>query len=233
MKWQGNKLGMQRILVIDDDPSVTNLLRRGLTYEGYLVNVAQSGEEGIAIAREHLPDLVILDIMMPGLDGLEVLRRLHTADNRLPILFLTAKDAPEDQIKGLEAGAEDYIVKPFTFEVLLARVHVLLRRRQPEHLKVLRFANLTLDIGAHTVWREDRAITLTSLEFKLLQTFMEHPQQVLSKEIVLERVWNYDFGGNANIVEVYVKQLRQKLEANGEARLIYTIRGVGYVLREE
>lgn len=224
---------MQRILVIDDDPSVTNLLRRGLTYEGYLVNVAQSGEEGIAIAREHLPDLVILDIMMPGLDGLEVLRRLHTADNGLPILFLTAKDAPEDQIKGLEAGAEDYIVKPFTFEVLLARVHVLLRRRQPEHLKVLRFANLTLDIGAHTVWREDRAITLTSLEFKLLQTFMEHPQQVLSKEIVLERVWNYDFGGNANIVEVYVKQLRQKLEANGEARLIYTIRGVGYVLREE
>ncbi|GIK64369.1 MAG: DNA-binding response regulator [Chloroflexota bacterium] len=230
---QGNKLGMQRILVIDDDPSVTDLLRRGLTYEGYLVSVAQSGEEGIAIAREHLPDLVILDIMMPGLDGLEVLRRLHTADDGLPILFLTAKDAPEDQIKGLEAGAEDYIVKPFTFEVLLARVHVLLRRRQPEHLKVLRFANLTLDIGAHTVWRGDHAITLTSLEFKLLQIFMEHPQQVLSKEIVLERVWNYDFGGNANIVEVYVKQLRQKLEANGEARLIHTIRGVGYVLREE
>ncbi|MBL1137347.1 MAG: response regulator transcription factor [Chloroflexi bacterium] len=224
---------MQRILVIDDDPSVTDLLRRGLTYEGYLVSVAQSGEEGIAIAREHLPDLVILDIMMPGLDGLEVLRRLHTADDGLPILFLTAKDAPEDQIKGLEAGAEDYIVKPFTFEVLLARVHVLLRRRQPEHLKVLRFANLTLDIGAHTVWRGDHAITLTSLEFKLLQIFMEHPQQVLSKEIVLERVWNYDFGGNANIVEVYVKQLRQKLEANGEARLIHTIRGVGYVLREE
>ncbi len=224
---------MQRILVIDDDPSVTNLLKRGLTYEGYLVNVAQSGEEGIAIAREHLPDLVILDIMMPGLDGLEVLRRLHAADEGLPILFLTAKDAPADQVKGLEAGAEDYIVKPFTFEVLLARVHVLLRRRQPEQLKVLRFADLILDSGAHTVWRGEHEVTLTSLEFKLLQTFMEHPRQVLSKEILLERVWDYDFGGNANVVEVYVKQLRQKLGANGETRLIHTIWGVGYILREE
>ena len=224
---------MQRILVIDDDPSVTNLLKRGLTYEGYLVNVAQSGEEGIAIAREHLPDLVILDIMMPGLDGLEVLRRLHAADEGLPILFLTAKDAPADQVKGLEAGAEDYIVKPFTFEVLLARVHVLLRRRQPEQLKVLRFADLILDSGAHTVWRGEHEVTLTSLEFKLLQTFMEHPRQVLSKEILLERVWDYDFGGNANVVEVYVKQLRQKLGANGETRLIHTICGVGYILREE
>lgn len=224
---------MQRILVIDDDLSVTNLLRRGLTYEGYLVNIAQSGEEGLTMAREHLPDLVILDIMMPGLDGLEVLRRLHTSDSELPILFLTAKDAPEDQIKGLEAGAEDYIVKPFTFEVLLARVRVLLRRQRSEHLKVLRFADLTLDSGAHIVSRGGHEITLTSLEFKLLQTFMEHAQQVLSKEILLERVWNYDFGGNANVVEVYVKQLRQKLEANGEARLIHTIRGVGYVLREE
>ncbi|MBZ0315211.1 MAG: response regulator transcription factor [Anaerolineae bacterium] len=224
---------MQRILVIDDDPSVTNLLKRGLTYEGYLVNVAQSGEEGIAVAREHLPDLVILDIMMPGLDGLEVLRRLHAADEGLPILFLTAKDAPADQVKGLEAGAEDYIVKPFTFEVLLARVHVLLRRRQPEQLKVLRFADLILDSGAHTVWRGEHELTLTSLEFKLLQTFMEHPRQVLSKEILLERVWDYDFGGNANVVEVYVKQLRQKLGANGETRLIHTIWGVGYILREE
>lgn len=224
---------MQRILVIDDDPSVTNLLRRGLTYEGYLVNIAQSGEDGLAAAREHLPDLVILDIMMPGLDGLEVLHRLHVADDGLPILFLTAKDAPEDQVKGLEAGAEDYIVKPFTFEILLARVHVLLRRRQSEQLKVLRFADLLLDIRAHIVSRGDHEITLTSLEFKLLQTFMEHPQQVLSKEILLERVWNYDFNGNVNVVEVYVKQLRQKLETNGETRLIHTIRGVGYVLREE
>lgn len=224
---------MQRILVIDDDLSVTNLLKRGLTYEGYLVNVAQSGEEGIAIAREHLPDLVILDIMMPGLDGLEVLQRLHAADEGLPILFLTAKDAPEDQVKGLEAGAEDYIVKPFTFEVLLARVHVLLRRRQPEQLKALRFADLILDRGAHTVWRGEHEVALTSLEFKLLQTFMEHPRQVLSKEILLERVWDYNFGGNANVVEVYVKQLRQKLGANGETRLIHTIWGVGYVLREE
>jgi DNA-binding response OmpR family regulator len=224
---------MQRILAIDDDPSVTSLLRRGLSYEGYNVDIAGTGEAGLALAREHPPALVVLDIMMPGISGLEVLRRLRAADPRLPVIMLTAKDAPADQVHGLEAGADDYVIKPFTFEVLLARVRALLRRQQAEHPPILSFADLTLDTGSHTTRRGQHDITLTSLEFKLLQTFLDHPQQVLSKETLLDRVWGYDFGGNANVVEVYVKQLRQKLEGNGEPRLLHTIRGAGYVLREE
>jgi DNA-binding response OmpR family regulator len=224
---------MQRILKIDDDPAVTSLLKRGLSYEGYMVDIAGSGESGLAMAREHAPDLVILDIMMPGPDGLEVLQRLRAADACLPVLLLTAKDAPADQVHGLETGADDYVIKPFTFEVLLARVRALLRRRQADHPPVLRFSDLALYTGAHTVYRGQREVSLTSLEFKLFQAFLEHPQQVLSKELLLDRVWGYDFGGNANVVEVYVKQLRQKLEAAGESRLIHTIRGAGYVLREE
>jgi DNA-binding response OmpR family regulator len=224
---------MQHILTIDDDPAVTSLLKRGLSYEGYRVDVAASGEMGLALARERPPDLVVLDIMMPGINGLEVLRRLRAADDRLPVIMLTAKDAPSDQINGLEAGADDYVVKPFTFEVLLARVRALLRRQQVEHPPILSFADLSLDTGSHTVRRGSRDVTLTSLEFKLLQTFLEHPQQVLSKEVLLDRVWGYDFGGNGNVVEVYVKQLRQKLEGEGELRLLHTIRGAGYILREE
>jgi DNA-binding response OmpR family regulator len=224
---------MQRILVIDDDPAVTSLLKRGLAYEGYGVEAAASGEEGLAIARDRPPDLVILDVMMPGMDGLEVLRRLRAAEDWLPVILLTARDAPSDQVRGLESGADDYIVKPFTFDILLARVHALLRRQQAEHSPVLRLADLALDTGGRTVRRGPREIGLTSLEFKLLQELMVHPRQVLSKERLLDRVWGYDFGGNANVVEVYVKQLRQKLEAAGEPRLIHTIRGAGYVLREE
>jgi len=224
---------MQRILVIDDDPAITSLLKRGLSYESFAVDIAGSGENGLALARERPPDLVVLDIMMPGINGLEVLRRLRAADERLPVLMLTARDAPADQVQGLEAGADDYVVKPFTFEVLLARVRALLRRQQAEHPPILTFADLTLDTGGHIVRRGAREAVLTSLEFKLLQTFLEHPQQVLSKETLLDRVWGYDFGGNANVVEVYVKQLRQKLEGNGEPRLLHTIRGAGYVLREE
>lgn len=224
---------MQRILAIDDDPSVTSLLKRGLAYEGYAVDTAASGEAGLALARQHPPDLVILDIMMPGIDGLEVLRRLRAADPQMPVILLTAKDAPADQVHGLEAGADDYVVKPFTFEVLLARVRAQLRRRQADRPAQLRFADLTLDATRHRVQRGAREVALTSLELKLLQTFLEHPQQVLSKETLLDRVWGYDFGGNTNVVEVYVKQLRQKLEAGGEARLLHTIRGAGYVLREE
>jgi DNA-binding response OmpR family regulator len=224
---------MQHILVIDDDPAITSLLKRGLSYEGYAVDIAGTGEAGLALARERVPDLVVLDIMMPGINGLEVLRRLRAADDRLPVLMLTAKDAPADQVLGLEAGADDYVVKPFTFEVLLARVRALMRRQQAEHPPILTFADLTLDTGGHTVRRGQRAIVLTSLEFKLLHTFLEHPQQVLSKETLLDRIWGYDFGGNANVVEVYIKQLRQKLEGHGEPRLLHTIRGAGYVLREE
>ncbi|PZN04757.1 response regulator transcription factor [Thermaerobacter composti] len=223
---------MERILVVDDDPAVTSLLKRGLSYEGFTVDTAGSGEEALKIAREQPPDLVILDIMMPGMDGMEVLRRLRAADPELPVLFLTARDAPADQVRGLEAGADDYVVKPFTFEVLVARVRALLRRRQAERPQVLRFADLVLDTGTYTARRGGRQIHLTALEFKLLHEFMRHPRQVLPKDQLLERVWGYDFGGNANVLEVYVRQLRQKLEAEGEPRLIHTVRGVGYVLRE-
>lgn len=222
---------MQRILVIDDDSAITSLLKRGLSYEGFAVDTARSGGEGLALARERPSDLVILDVMMPGLDGLEVLRRLRAADEHLPVLMLTAKDAPTDQVQGLESGADDYVVKPFTFDVLLARIHALLRRRQADHPVVLRFVDLMLDTGKHLVYRGQREVPLTSLEFRVLQEFLLHPQQVLSKEVLLERVWGYNF--DANVVEVYVKQLRQKLEAEGEPRLIHTVRGVGYVLRQE
>ena len=221
---------MQHILVIDDDPAVISLLKRGLSYEGFAVATATSGAEGLAIAREHPSDLVILDVMMPGLNGFEVLQRLRAGDGRLPVLMLTARDASADQVQGLESGADDYVMKPFTFEVLLARIHALLRRQQVEHPPILHFADLTLDTGSHVVRRGGREVALTSLEFKLLHQLLLHPGQVLSKDVLLERVWGYDF--DANIVEVYVKQLRQKLEAEGEPRLIQTMRNVGYVLRE-
>jgi DNA-binding response OmpR family regulator len=228
----GRTHAVPRILVIDDDPSVTGLLKRGLAYEGYAVETAASGEAGLRIARERPPDLVILDVMMPGIDGLEVLRRLRTADVALPVIMLTAKDAETDQVRGLETGADDYVTKPFSFEILLARLRAVLRRQQSENPPQLRFADLVLDTSAHTAWRGQREVTLTSLEFKLLHEFLSHPRQVLPKEVLLDRVWGYDFGGNMNVVEVYVKQLRQKLEAGDEPRLLHTIRGAGYVLRE-
>ncbi|HEV2656614.1 MAG TPA: response regulator transcription factor [Ktedonobacteraceae bacterium] len=224
---------MQRILVIDDDATVTNVLKRGLSHEGFLVETAHSGAEGLVIVEDHLVDLVILDVMMPRLSGLEVLHRLRVVDEHLPILLLTAKDTQEDQVKGLESGADDYVVKPFSFVVLVARVRALLRRQWTERSPLLRFANLTLDVSSHDVRRGEQKIPLTNLEFKLLQALMAHPRQVLSKEILLDRVWGYDFRGNGNVVEVYVMQLRQKLEVQGEARLIHTLWGVGYMLREE
>jgi DNA-binding response OmpR family regulator len=222
---------VQRILVIDDDPAVTSVLKRGLSYEGFAVEVARSGTEGLGIARDRPPDLAILDVMLPGLDGIEVLRRIRAADDSLPVLLLTAKDTPTDQVLGLEAGADDYVTKPFTFAVLLARVHALLRRHQGEHPDILRFADLLLDTGTDVARRGSREIALTAVEYKLLLAFLQHPRQVLSKDVLLDRVWGFDFNGN--VVEVYVKQLRQKLEQEGEARLIHTIRGMGYVLREE
>jgi DNA-binding response OmpR family regulator len=223
---------MKHILVVDDDPAVTSVLRRGLLYEGYTVEVANSGEEGLARAREHVPDLVILDIMMPGLDGLEVLSRLREADTHLPVLFLTARDAPADEVLGLERGADDYVVKPFTFEVLLARVRALLRRQEGERPAQLRFLDLVLDTGTRRAQRGAREIDLTGTEYTLLIEFLRHPRQVLSRDQLMERVWGYDFAGNTNVLETYVKQLRQKLEAEDEPRLIHTVRGTGYVLRE-
>jgi DNA-binding response OmpR family regulator len=223
---------MKRILVIDDDPAVTSVLKRGLSYEGFAVDTAASGQEGLAIARDRPPDLIILDITMPGLDGLAVLQRIRAADAQLPVLMLTARDAPSDEIQGLEGGADDYVVKPFTFDVLLARIRALLRRQSAERSAVLHFADLSLDTGTRRARRGNRDVELTATEYKVLAEFLEHPQQVLDKDVLLERIWSYDFGGDANILETYVKQLRQKLEAEGEPRLIHTVRGVGYVLRE-
>ena len=223
---------MQRILVIDDDQAVTSTLKRGLAYEGYTVDAAGSGHQGLTIARDHAPDLVILDVMMPGLDGYQVLERLKTVDAGLPVLMLTARDAPADQVRGLDSGADDYVVKPFTFSVLVARVKALLRRREVEHPEVLRFDDLSLDTGTRRAQRGPREIDLTSTEYEVLRQFLLHPRRVLPKHFIMERVWGYDVEGSSNILEVYVKQLRQKLEAGGEPRLLHTFRGAGYVLRE-
>jgi two-component system response regulator MprA len=219
-------------LVVDDDPAITSVLKRGLSYEGFAVSTASSGADGLSIARDDPPDLVILDVMMPGLDGFAVLERLRAADQRLPVLMLTAKDAPTEQVRGLEHGADDYVVKPFTFEVLLARVRALLRRSEADRPDVLRFADLSLDTGTRRAHRRQREIDLTSTEYGLLHLFLSHPRRVLPRDFLMERVWGYDFGGNTNVLEVYVRQLRQKLEAEGEPRLIHTLRGSGYVMRE-
>lgn len=223
---------MQRILVIDDDPNVTNALRRGLAYEGFAVDAAATGHEGLSVARDHAPDLVILDLMLPGLDGFQVLQRLRAADATLPVLMLTARDQAADQVRGLEAGADDYVVKPFTFAVLVARVKALLRRKEIEHPEVLRFADLVLDTGARRAQRGSREIDLTSTEYEVLRQFLLHPRRVLPKHFLMDRVWGYEAEGSSNVLEVYVKQLRHKLEVEGEARLIHTFRGAGYVMRE-
>ena len=223
---------MPRILVIDDDPTVTSVLKRGLAFEGYAVDTAGTGMQGLSIARDHTPDLVILDLMMPGLDGFDVLGRLRSAEADLPVLMLTARDGPDDQVKGLESGADDYVVKPFTFSVLAARVKALLRRREIEHPEVMRFSDLTLDTGTKRARRGGRDIALTSTEYEVLRQFLLHPKRVLPKHMLMERVWGYDVEGSSNVLEVYVKQLRHKLEAADEPRLIHTFRGSGYVLRD-
>ncbi len=224
---------MQRALIVDDDPAIRSVLKRGLAYQGFAVDTADSGAEALAIARERYPDVVILDVMMPGLDGIEVLQRLRVADAQLPILMLTAKDGADDQVQALKHGADDYVTKPFTFDILAARVQALLRRQTAERPPVLRFADLTLDTEARRAQRGDRTIELTTTEYDLLHQFLEHPQRVLPKDFLMDRVWGYDFEGSTNVLETYVKQLRQKLEADGEPRLIQTLRGTGYVLREE
>ena len=221
-----------RVLVVDDDPKIRTVVRRGLAYEGYRVVEAASGEEGLEKAREHLPQLVVLDVMMPGLDGLEVTRRLRAAGDEVAILMLTARDEVADRVAGLETGADDYLVKPFSFEELLARVHALLRRRTAPAGEVLRFAGLELDVDAREARRGGRAIELTTTEYNLLLLFMRHPRKVLTREVIMDHVWAYDFEGESNILEVYVRYLRGKLEAAGESRLIHTVRGAGYVLKE-
>jgi DNA-binding response OmpR family regulator len=223
----------QRILIIEDEPEIANYLRRGLVLEGFQVTVAGDGPMGLSAARETPHDLVILDLMLPGIDGLEVARRLRAASD-VPIIILTARDAVADRVRGLENGADDYLVKPFAFEELLARIRVQLRRRQASSgSEMLRFGNLTLDTAARKVRIGERRVELTAKEYDLLELFMRHPNQVLTREVIYDRVWGYDFGGESNIIEVYVRYLRQKLEALGEPRVIHTVRGIGYILREE
>jgi len=220
-----------RILIIEDDEAILRFLRRGLAYEGYIVDTATEGQSGLALARDHPPDLVVLDWMLPGLDGLEVCRRLR-AGGPVPILMLTAKDTIHDRVQGLDAGADDYMVKPFDLDELLARIRALMRRAQPNRPKVLRFADLSLDTGTRQAARGDRVISLTAKEYELLELFLRHPRQVMTRDTIFDHVWGYDFGGESNIIEVYVRYLRQKLESNSESRLLHTVRGMGYVLRE-
>jgi two-component system response regulator MprA len=221
----------ERILIIEDDQAILKLLQRGLAYEGYTVDVATDGRAGLNLARDHAPDLVILDWMLPGMDGLEVCHRLRMG-GKMPIFMLTAKDTIQDRVQGLDAGADDYMIKPFNLDELLARVRALLRRTQPERVQVLKFADLTLDTGTREATRGDRTIPLTAKEYELLELFLRHPKQVLTREVIFDRVWGYDFGGESNVLEVYIRYLRQKLEQDGEQRLIHTVRGVGYVMRE-
>lgn len=222
---------MQRILVIDDDASVRSFLKRGLSFEGFQVDTAESGELGLRIALDRTPHLIMLDLMMPGIDGFEVLRRLRSADSTVPVIMLTANDAPEAQLEGLDSGADDYVVKPVNFDVLMARVRAIQRRLGGKVSNLLRFDDLSMDVSAFTAHRGKRHLVLTSREFKLLQEFLEQPERVMSKSYLLDRVWGEDFFGDENVVEVFISQLRQKLEEGSEQRLIHTIRNVGYVMR--
>ena len=222
-----------RILVVDDEPAVRDALERALRLEGYEVDLAADGSEALALVSKRPPDALILDLMMPRIDGLEVCRRMREAGDRTPVLVLTARDAVSDRVTGLDAGADDYVVKPFALEELLARLRSLLRRSLPgSDGQTLRFADLTLDRNSYEVRRGDRLIELTRTEFQLLELFMLHPRQVLTRSIIFERVWEYDFGPSSNSLTVYIGYLRSKLEAGGEPRLLHTVRGVGYVLRE-
>lgn len=226
-------MARERILIIEDEARIAQFLERGLIYEGFQVSAAADGQTGLAMARDNPPDLVILDWMLPGLDGLEVCRRLRAAGN-VAILMLTARDDIKDRVSGLEAGADDYLVKPFSIDEMIARVRALLRRAAPvSHPEILRFADLSLDTGTHRAYRQDQAIDLTAKEYELLELFMRNPRQVLTRDIIFDRVWGYNFGGESNIIEVYVRYLRQKTEIGDASRLIHTVRGVGYVLREE
>ncbi|MFQ5459616.1 MAG: response regulator transcription factor [Anaerolineae bacterium] len=222
----------EQILVVEDDHRIADMLRRGLIFEGYEAVVASTGREALEKARERMPDLVVLDLMLPEIDGIEVCRRLRAA-SEVPILMLTAKEAVPDRVTGLDAGADDYMVKPFAFEELLARVRALLRRAQPsDSPDILHFEDLALDTGTRQGRRGERVIDLTAKEYDLLHLFMRHPRQVLTRDQIYDKVWGYDFGGESNIIEVYVRYLRTKLEAGDEVRLIHTVRGVGYALRE-
>ncbi|PSO98783.1 MAG: DNA-binding response regulator [Cyanobacteria bacterium SW_6_48_11] len=220
------------ILIVEDEAKLARFIELELKYEGYRVSVASDGVAGLAAARESYPDLVILDLMLPELSGLEVCRHLRQTGDKVPIVVLTAKDEVGDRVAGLDAGADDYLVKPFSIEELFARIRAHLRRTQEEETDLLEFADLELNTSTREVYRGTRLIELTAKEFDLLEYLLSHPRQVLTRDGILERVWGYDFMGDSNIIEVYIRYLRLKLEANQEKRLIQTVRGVGYVLRE-
>lgn len=237
LRGSGNT-GVMRILVVDDDRAVRESLRRSLQFNGYQVDLAADGQQALDWLASQRPDAVVLDVMMPRLDGLEVARRLRSTGDDLPILVLTARDAVSDRVAGLDAGADDYLPKPFALEELLARLRALLRRASPSEEErelspePMRFADLQLDPGTREIRRGERPISLTRTEFSLLEVLMAHPKQVLTRSRLLEDVWGYDFPTSGNALEVYVGYLRRKTEAEGEPRLIHTVRGVGYVLRE-
>ena len=220
-----------RILVVEDEEKLAKFVQLELGYEGYDVTVANDGLSGLMAARDNEPDLVLLDWMRPGLTGVEVCRRLRATGAMMPVILLTAKDGIEDRVAGLDAGADDYVVKPFSIEELLARVRAHLRRNQPEDPESFQFADLTLSRKTREVKRGDRTIELTAKEFDLLNYLISHPKQVLTRDRILEEVWGYDFMGDSNIIEVYIRYLRLKLESENESRLIQTVRGVGYVMR--
>jgi two-component system response regulator MprA len=225
-----------KLLVVDDERAVRESLRRALELEGYEIELAADGSAALSALQdeEPQPDAVILDVLMPGVDGLEVCRRLRASGNRVPVLMLTARDEVENRVAGLDAGADDYVTKPFALEELLARVRALLRRTtNGDGGEVLSFADLEVDLGTRDVRRGGRHIELTRTEFALLELFLRNPRQVLTRSIIFERVWGYDFGFASNSLDVYIGYLRRKTEAGGEPRVIHTVRGVGYALREK
>jgi two-component system, OmpR family, response regulator MprA len=224
-----------KIFVVDDERAVRESLRRALELEGYQIELAEDGVDALARlmnGENTTPDVVILDVLMPGVDGLEVCRRLRRSGSRVPVLMLTARDEVENRVAGLDAGADDYVTKPFALEELVARVRALLRRTSDSSNEILRFADLELDSGTREVRRNGDRIELTRTEFALLELFMTNPRQVLTRSIIFERVWGYDFGFASNSLDVYIGYLRRKTEAGGKPRLIQTVRGVGYALRE-
>lgn len=220
------------ILLVEDEVKLAQFVQLELTQEGYEVTVANDGMSGLTSARESQPDLIILDWMLPGFSGIEVCRRLRSTGDQVPVILLTAKDEIQDRVEGLDAGADDYLVKPFSIEELLARVRAHLRRTQEDDPDELQFSDLTLNQRTREIFRSGRSIELTAKEYDLLVYLMRHPRQVLTRDRILEEVWGYDFMGDSNIIEVYIRYLRLKLEENQDKRMIQTVRGVGYVLRE-
>lgn len=231
----------RRILVVEDEPAISGFVRRGLIFEGFDVQVADNGSDALTQLRDTPPDLVVLDLMLPGIDGIQITRRIRAAEEaegtpRLPILMLTARDAVADRVAGLDAGADDYLVKPFDFDELVARVRALLRRSATPNTStadVLTFDNITLNLTSHTLTRGDQLIELTPREFDLLEMLMRHPNQVLSRQTLMQRVWGDDFYGESNVLEVVIGNLRRALENHDESRVVQTVRGVGYVLRSQ